>query len=249
MIYVSNIAWIPSLYLRTQENSQPLKTPDVSTVTTWYLDQIRIQILNHLFNLCTCWAKYLMSLNSITVTIIIIIILRAIVKIKEDHDRCIVLSMASVQGLIMLLLLSEVGKCLVIAPQHLEKHQLYLFMKLLSLSLFFFTDKSAEDYNSSNTLVSLCFLHSEISGYGSKVQDSVVEIAWLQRHSFWSLPCFRFSIYRKRTGVVSCYPYLTVCFFQLYNAVEIPTLRPEMQLLVCFLCRFEHQRSSLSFCG
>lgn len=57
-----------------------------------------------------------MSLNSITVTIIIIIILRAIVKIKEDHDRCIVLSMASVQGLIMLLLLSEVGKCLVIAP-------------------------------------------------------------------------------------------------------------------------------------
>lgn len=37
------------------------------------------------------------------------------------------------------------------------------------------TDKSAEDYNSSNTLVSLCFLHSAISGYGSEVQDSVVE--------------------------------------------------------------------------
>lgn len=38
-----------------------------------------------------------------------------------------------------------------------------------------FTDKSAEDYNSSNTLVSLYFLHSDISGYGSKVQYSVVE--------------------------------------------------------------------------
>lgn len=48
----------------------------------------------YLFNLCTCWAN-LLTIKSIKVNIIIII-LRTVVKIKEDHDRCNVLSMASV---------------------------------------------------------------------------------------------------------------------------------------------------------
>ena len=135
----------------------------------------------------------------------IIIILRTLVKIREDHGRCSVLSMASVHRA------SCAVTLLKLASVYSDLSSSYTL--LLNLSFLLLTDKSAEDYNSSNTLVRLWFLHSELSGYGRKVQDSVVQTAGLQRHSFWSLSCLRFSIYSKGTGVVNCYPCLTVVSF------------------------------------